>query len=198
MEYLWCFAQFGKICTILKNVKNTQGGVLLIVKLWAVLKAALLHGCFSQMVPHCVKRLICSSRYKNSELPQSMLRLKKTFSLTHKVLALVVIYVLFTNCFTAELAYANLSLVLISMYWYPCAFCCDCDILRWFLHSKKKVRHTSEFPYSIYWWTWKTNIYLKNCWSRTIKNVRISIFTKLYFFKKTKKNTWRYHYFTPV
>ena len=83
MEYLWCFAQFGKICTILKNVKNTQGGVLLIVKLWAVLKAALLHGCFSQMVPNCVKRLICSSRYKNSELPQSMLRLKKTFSLTH-------------------------------------------------------------------------------------------------------------------
>ena len=26
----------------------------------------------------------------------------------------------------------------------------------------------------------------------------ILIFTILYFFKKTKKNTWRYHYFTPV
>ena len=140
------------------------------------------------MVQNCVKRLICSSRYKNSnELPQSMLRLKKTFSVTHKLLALV-IYVLFTNCFTAESTYANLSLVLISMYWYPCAFCSDCDILRWFLHSKKKVGRTSEFLYSIYWWTWKTNIYLKNCWSRTIKNVRISIFTKLYLKKNKDKH----------
>lgn len=152
--------RFVMLCEILfhfynlKKVKNNDGAVLLLVEVLAefcnLIKSKNPHGCFSQMVPNCVKRLICSSRYKNSELPQSMLRLKKTFSLTHKVLALVVIYVLFTNCFTAELAYANLSLVLISMYWYPCAFCCDCDILRWFLQSKKKVRHTSEFPYSIY------------------------------------------------
>ena len=31
----------------LKNVKNTHGGVLLLVKLQALLKVTLLHGCFS-------------------------------------------------------------------------------------------------------------------------------------------------------
>ena len=35
----------------------------------------------------------------------------------------------------------------------------------------------------------KTTIYLKNCWSGPIKNVRIWIFTMTYFFKKIKKNT---------
>ena len=37
----------------------------------------------------------------------------------------------------------------------------------------------------------KTNIYLKNCWSRLIKNVRTLIFTRLYFFffQKIRKNT---------
>ena len=34
--HLWCFARFGTICTIyLNNVKNTHGGVLLLVKLQA-------------------------------------------------------------------------------------------------------------------------------------------------------------------
>ena len=28
---MWCFARFGTICTILKNVKNTKEGVLLLV-----------------------------------------------------------------------------------------------------------------------------------------------------------------------
>ena len=49
----------------------------------------------------------------------------------------------------------------------------------------KKVGHTSEFLFGIYWWTWKTNNYLKNCWSGSIKNKIIL---------KTKKNTCRYHY----
>ena len=31
ITYMWCFAQFGTICTIHKNVKNTHGGVLLLV-----------------------------------------------------------------------------------------------------------------------------------------------------------------------
>ena len=51
------------------------------------------------------------------------------------------------------------------------------------------------------WYLWmnlKNNYLLKNCWSGPIKNVRILIFTLLYFLKKIKKNTWRYHYFTPV
>ena len=39
----------------------------------------------------------------------------------------------------------------------------------------KKVGHTSEFPFSIYWWT------LKN-----LKNQN---------FEKMKKNCWRYHHF---
>ena len=37
----------------------------------------------------------------------------------------------------------------------------------------------------------------KDCWSGPIKNVRILIFTVLYFLKKIKKKPWRYHYFTP-
>ena len=32
----------------LKNVKNNHGGVLLLVKLQALLKVTLLHGCFSR------------------------------------------------------------------------------------------------------------------------------------------------------
>ena len=54
--------------------------------------------------------------------------------------------------------------------------------------------HTSEFLFGIYWWTWKTNNYLKNCWSGPIKNKTILIFTTVYFFKKDKENTCRYHY----
>ena len=42
----------------------------------------------------------------------------------------------------------------------------------------KKVGHTSEFPFGIYWWT------LKN-----LKNQN---------FEKMKKNCWRYHHFTHV
>ena len=43
----------------------------------------------------------------------------------------------------------------------------------------KKVGHTSEFLFNIYWWTFlkKTTIYLKNCWIGPMKNMRISIFT---------------------
>ena len=47
----------------------------------------------------------------------------------------------------------------------------------------KKVGHTSEFLFDIYWWTWKT--IKKNCWSGPCW-----IFLK----KNIKKNTCRYHY----
>ena len=43
----------------------------------------------------------------------------------------------------------------------------------------------------------KNNLF-KNCWSGLIKNVRILIFTIMHCFKKMKKNTRRYHYFTYV
>ena len=46
----------------------------------------------------------------------------------------------------------------------------------------KKVRHTSEFLFGIYWWNWKTNNHLKNCWSGSMKNKIILIFTMLHFF----------------
>ena len=36
---------------------------------------------------------------------------------------------------------------------------------------KKKVGHTSEFLFGIYWWTWKTTL-LKNCRNGPIKNVK--------------------------
>ena len=42
------------------------------------------------------------------------------------------------------------------------------------------------------------NNYLKDCWSRPIKNKIILILAMLHLLKKTKKNTWRYHYFTPM
>ena len=35
-RYIWCFARFGTICTIKKNLKNTHGGVLLLEKLPAL------------------------------------------------------------------------------------------------------------------------------------------------------------------
>ena len=53
----------------------------------------------------------------------------------------------------------------------------------------------------IYFWHFLINLnnnyLLKNCWSGPIKNVRVLIFKMLYF-KKKKKNTWRYNYFLPV
>ena len=52
--HLWCFAIFGIIRTICKNVKNTYGGVLLLVKLQAsacnFTKVTLLHGFFSRFL----------------------------------------------------------------------------------------------------------------------------------------------------
>ena len=69
----------------------------------------------------------------------------------------------------------------------------------------KKVGHTSEYLFAIYWWTWKAAINLKNCWNIPIKNERFLIFKMLlsffffcFFFEKLKKNTWIYYYFTPV
>ena len=45
----------------------------------------------------------------------------------------------------------------------------------------------------------KNNYLLKNCWSGTIKNVRILVFLMLYLKNNdNKKSTWRHHYFTPV
>ena len=44
----------------------------------------------------------------------------------------------------------------------------------------KKVGHTSEFPFGIYWWT--------------LKNLKNQNFEK----KKKKKKCWRYHHFTNV
>ena len=41
--------------------------------------------------------------------------------------------------------------------------------------------HLRIFFLGIYWWIWKTNIYLRYCWSEPMKNVRILIFTMLYF-----------------
>ena len=42
--HIWRFAGFGNICAILKKVKNTHGGVLLLAKLQV--KATLVNGCF--------------------------------------------------------------------------------------------------------------------------------------------------------
>ena len=54
----------------------------------------------------------------------------------------------------------------------------------------RKVGHTSEFLFGTYWWTWKTNNYLKNCWSGPI-NIVIQYCISL---KRKKKNISRYHY----
>ena len=51
---MWCVAQFGTILCNFKNVKNTHGGVLLLIKLQAstcnFIKVTLLHGCFSRIL----------------------------------------------------------------------------------------------------------------------------------------------------
>ena len=49
----------------------------------------------------------------------------------------------------------------------------------------KKVGHTSEFPFDIYWWT--------------LKNLKNQTFEKMKKKKKQKtKKCWRYHHFTHV
>ena len=49
----------------------------------------------------------------------------------------------------------------------------------------KEVGYISEFLFGIYWWTWKTTLFIKKkCWSGPIKNVRILTFTMMYIFKK--------------
>ena len=49
----------------------------------------------------------------------------------------------------------------------------------------KKVGHTSEFIFGVYWWTWKTN-YIR----KTVEI--ILIFTMLHFLKNIKKSICRY------
>ena len=46
-KYLRRFTRCCTICTILKNMKNSHGWVLLLVTLQVSLKVAFLHGCFS-------------------------------------------------------------------------------------------------------------------------------------------------------
>ena len=60
----------------------------------------------------------------------------------------------------------------------------------------KKVGHTSEYLFAIYWWTWKAAINLKNCWNIPIKNERFLIFKMLlscffffFFFLLKKRKT---------
>ena len=60
------------------------------------------------------------------------------------------------------------------------------DTLKNHTHAKK-VGHTSEFLFGIYWSIWKTNNYLKNSWSGWIKNKIILMFTMLHFKKKYKE-----------
>ena len=58
-----CVAQFSTMWHNLKNVKNTYGGVLLLVKEPAtLLKVTLLHGCFSRF-------LICTNGTKSRKAP---------------------------------------------------------------------------------------------------------------------------------
>ena len=60
-----------------------------------------------------------------------------------------------------------------------------CCYLMWLPPQKKKRKITHMWTFvGIYWWTWKQ--LLKNNWSGPIKNVRILIFTMLYFLKQRK------------
>ena len=51
----------------------------------------------------------------------------------------------------------------------------------------KKVGHTSEFLFDIYWWTQKTNNYQKKLLKWANKNKLVLILTMLNFFLKKKK-----------
>ena len=72
-------------------------------------------------------------------------------------------------------------------------------------HYSLKKSHTCEGGANIRISVWhllmklKKNYLLKKLLKWAKKNLRILIFTMLYcFFKKIKKNNWRYHHFTPV
>ena len=52
----------------------------------------------------------------------------------------------------------------------------------------KNVGHTSEFFFSIYWWTWKTTIYLKKLWSEAIKNNNFNIYDVAFVYKNKEKH----------
>ena len=62
----------------------------------------------------------------------------------------------------------------------------------------KKVAHTSEFLFGIYWWAWKTTIYWKNFWNKPIKNIRIFIFTILDLKKKNKEKHLKTLFYTII
>ena len=71
----------------------------------------------------------------------------------------------------------------------------------------KEVRHTSDF-FLAFTDELEKQIFIKKLlkWANKkqsnfnmpVKNKVILTFTMLHFLKKIKKNTWRYHYFTPV
>ena len=50
---------------------------------------------------------------------------------------------------------------------------------------------TLQNLFGIYWWTWKTTIYWKQCWNRSIKNGRILEFKMLFKKKKKRRKTPR-------
>ena len=78
----------------------------------------------------------------------------------------------------------------------------------WVYTEKYCLYRKNSFIYTHKWRRWDTlqnfclafidELEKQHCWSGPIKNVRTLIFTMLHFFKKIKKNTWRYHYFTTV
>ena len=68
---MWRFAQFGTICTILKNVENTHGELLHLIKLQAKPynstenNTTLLHGCFIRFL-NCTNGTKSRVRFNDS------------------------------------------------------------------------------------------------------------------------------------
>ena len=69
--HLWYVARFGIICTILKNVKNTHGGVLLLLKLQASA-----HGTKLLNAPHFFRDDHIMIKNEKSSFPKMSMTLK--------------------------------------------------------------------------------------------------------------------------
>ena len=61
-------------------------------------------------------------------------------------------------------------------------------------HIWRRWGTTQDFYFQNLLMNLKNKYLLKSCWSELTKNKIILIFTMLHFFKKIKKNTWRYQY----
>ena len=63
--HMWCFARFGTICTIKKNLKNTHGWRSFTYKPATLLKVTFFDGCFSRFLNCTNGTQSCNASHKD-------------------------------------------------------------------------------------------------------------------------------------